>query len=115
MTDQPDLLDLLASVPITHTGDPDTSRDAAEALGEHRWTLCLAILQAVAPGPLTVDGIQNAMGDADTYRVRRRVSDCHRCGWVMDSGRRKPGRSGRLQVVWAITENGRDHLQEVTP
>jgi DNA-binding MarR family transcriptional regulator len=43
-------------------------------------------------------------------KATKRVSDLERLGLITDTGQRRPGSSGRLQKVCAITTKGREAL-----
>lgn len=82
----------------------DTSIAAAEAFAPH-----LAYCQHVVHQVVEEAGAYGAIGDEiaeklgwDRYAVRPRTSELKKKGLIVDSGRRRPGRSGRLTTVWVV-------------
>lgn len=94
-------LDLLAFDPRSHarTSDPSTSHAAAAELttaDDHRSRLLAAFRGQ--PAGLTADEAASIAGLL-AVGYWKRVSDLKRDGLVVDSGRTRPGRSGRAQRV----------------
>ena len=58
---------------------------------------------------LTVDEIKTELGGED-YRCRRRVSDLVNENRLEDSGERRKLVSGRLGIVWTLTDQEVDRL-----
>lgn len=96
----------------SHTGDPETSKEAAERVtGSER--LKAAILELLEmSGGLTADEAQGAYLHARDARgwpvvqphsVNRRLSELHSDGRVRDSGRRRETEYGRNAVVWVLS------------
>ena len=94
----------------------ETSRAAAESIAPVLGDRQLAVLRYFADHPegLTDESLIEhcvSLGwSANTPRARR-VELCDR-GFVVDSGRKLVGSSGRLAVVWGITSAGLARLRE---
>ena len=93
------------------TGYPDspgyvagsaTSAQAARRIAGRAKAIGQQILELLRdrPGGLTADEVAAALHMAQPYAARPRLAELHRRGDVVDSGRRRPGRSGISQVVW---------------
>ena len=96
-----DLADFLASLPVARTTDPDTSHAAGDQLSKsNRETMCGRLLAQIRLRPLTAEQAAEAAGYAPQDGAWKRVSDLRNAGLVVDSGLRRPGRSGRSQIVW---------------
>jgi hypothetical protein len=92
--------------PRTHArkGDPDTSHDAASKLSDQT-TMMRTLLIAFTDGPLTAEEAADWCG-YDPWASSKRVSDLALAGYIEDTGLRRPGESGREQIVRAITDKG---------
>lgn len=103
--------------PLVRTDDPPTSHAAAKSivpgLGKQRAQVLTLIEQ--------VDGIYSD-GGATAYEVAarsefqqsvvaRRCTDLRDLGFVSDSGRTRPGSSGRHLIIWYLTDSGRAALK----
>jgi hypothetical protein len=94
---------------VSRTTDPQTSHDAAAArrpeIGSHRRRLLIWFAAAGDAG-LTAD---EAADKADLLHVGywKRVSDLKNQRYIRATGEKRPGRSGQLQQVYAITHGGR--------
>lgn len=90
---------------LFHSDDPETSVVAAEQIAPRLNKIQSAVLEYLRErGELgaTQEEIQEHFGGAHaTYRTR--VSELRRIGRVVDSGRRRPVRSGNPAVVWVAT------------
>lgn len=97
--------------PRTHArrGDPDTSHDAAARLANQR-SMMRRLLVTYLERPRTADEATDAAGYDAASGAWKRISDLDGLGLISDTGDRRPGRSGRLQIVRAITEKGLDTL-----
>jgi len=99
--------------PHTHarTTDPDTSSAAARRLSDKR-TMMRRLLRAFEAGDSTAEEVAARCGYTAADGAWKRVSDLRNAGWVEDTGHRRPGSSGRQQMVLAITDAGRDQLNK---
>lgn len=97
--------------PRTHArwGDPDTSHAAARALSP-RQTMMRRLLTAFMVEPLTADEAIWRCGYTAEAGAWKRISDLTLAGFLEDTGQRRPGRSGRDQMVRRITAEGRRAL-----
>lgn len=104
-----DLLDLLAS---THarTDDPDTSKAAAARLSD-KATMMRKLLKCFSVRSLTSDEAVWLAGYLPADGAWKRVSDLAAKGLIEDTGERRPGDSGRAQMVRRITDKGREALR----
>lgn len=92
--------------------DPDTSKAAARRLrvGTLLWETLRAFRDG---GPMTNDEVCAYLGyDAARHGPWQRVSDLTNLGYIADTLARRPGNSGRLQMVRAITPRGYRVLDE---
>lgn len=81
--------------------DRDTSRAAAESMGETAPQLrarALAVLERSSG--LTADEVAGRLG-LSILSIRPRVTELSRLGKVRDSGERRRNASGRQAIVWA--------------
>jgi hypothetical protein len=83
--------------------DPDTSVQAARSLdpvvvGRQVARAVEAIAQRRCYGATTAE-LLAALG-GDRGNLARRITDARQMGLVVDSGRRRPGPSGRMGAVW---------------
>lgn len=101
--------------PVARRTDPATSHAAAASvLNETGTRSRLAVLRLLMDGPLTQEemvdlchvALDASSGDrADAWRftdsrLRTAVKELAVCGYVMDSGARRPTRTGRNAIVW---------------
>jgi hypothetical protein len=110
-TDQPALPGL---DPRTHarTADPDTSHEAARRLTS-KATMMRTLLRTYDYwGWLTTDEAIGRAGYRAEAGAWKRISDLAMHGFIEDAGPRRPGLSGRLQIVRRITDKGRKALEE---
>lgn len=89
-------------------GDPETAKDAAEAIRPVLAPECARVLESLkhyAHGA-TAWQIVRDLADFGVHRdqnvVARRLTDLRDAGLVVDSGVRRPGRSGRSLIVWTV-------------
>jgi len=97
---------------LAHRNDPDTSHRAASR-AERKQILFSAILQILATRPRTAEATEEAYFKlresipswpmVAPYSVKRRLSELHKQGRVVDTGRREHTVAGRPAVVWAVT------------
>lgn len=98
-------LDLFGK-PRVRATDPDTSRAAAANLDPQtvsaRCIRYLSYIQAAGQTGMTRDELALATGvrGAEDRALSRRITDLAHAGRVYDSRRRRPGDSGRDQIVW---------------
>lgn len=84
--------------------DPDTSHAAARTVDPR--ALAGRLLAAITDRPSTVEEAAASTG-IDRWAASKRVSDLRIGGLVEDSGVRRPGASGRAQIVWqAVPDDG---------
>lgn len=95
--------------PRTHArrDDLDTSHDAARRLGDQT-SIMRRLLAQYAVEPLTAEEAAERAGFEPLAGAWKRVADLVRLGLVEDTELRRPGHSGRLQVVRTITQAGMD-------
>ena len=95
-----------------HRNAPDTEREAAEKIAPRVTGLRLKVLSALADkGEIGATGevITNILGEW-IYSVKPRITELARYGLVEDSGRRVMNSRKRNEIVWQITESGRNFL-----
>ena len=95
-----------------HRNAPDTEREAAEKIAPRVTGLRLKVLSALAEkGEVGATGevITNILGEW-LYSVKPRITELSRYGLVEDSGRRVMNSRKRNEIVWVITESGRNFL-----
>ena len=95
-----------------HRNAPDTEREAAEKIAPRVTGLRLKVLSALADkGEIGATGevITNILGEW-LYSVKPRITELARMGLVEDSGRRVMNSRKRREIVWVITESGRNFL-----
>lgn len=83
--------------------DADTSRAAAAALVDTAATLRAMVLRALQDGPATADETAARL-DRSILSIRPRFSELRRHRLIIDTGERRPNRSGRKAIVWRATE-----------
>jgi hypothetical protein len=93
------------------TADPDTSHAAAHRLSNKQTMLRNLLTVLGSRGPSTSDELVTGCGYTAESGAWKRVSDLVRLGYAEDTDERRPGRSGREQVVRRITERGREVLR----
>ncbi len=92
-------LDLFGSIPRARLRDPDTSKEAAEAIKAKAGTHVFAIVSSLRhAGPATIDELAKRL----PYSVEcaRRLSDAEQMGIAQPTGLSRCGLSGRRQRVW---------------
>jgi len=92
---------------------PATSRQAAEslspeALGREQGRVLKAIW--MLQGEAIRDQVATHLS-ADRSCVSRRITDLRDGGLVVDTGRTRPGPSGRQQIIWSLTVEGRKRAE----
>jgi len=103
------LFDQPLSAELARNTDPRTSRDAARdalpEMGSHRRRLLIWFAAAGDAG-LTAD---EAAERADLLHVGywKRVSDLKNNGFIRPTGKKRKGRKGSAQQVYAVTHRGR--------
>jgi hypothetical protein len=83
---------------LYHTGDPDTSRHAAEQT--NITDRCRAVLDRLRFAPATADELDDVFTDWPPRTAARRISDLHNLAMIEDSGERRMTRYGRPGIVW---------------
>lgn len=91
----------------SRTTDPETSRMAADQLKPGRMLTRLYAVYAEHPEGLTAEEAAELAGYTAEDGAWKRVSDLSRQGLVYPTGEMRPGRSGRLQRVLSVDEEGR--------
>lgn len=82
-----------------------TSRAAAESIKPSTGTLrlrVLAYIRSAGAHGATDEELIDALGMAPSTARPRRI-ECVSAGWVHDSGRTRPTRSGRQATVWVAS------------
>ena len=95
-----------------HRNAPDTEREAAEKIAPRVTGLRLKVLSALrdeGETGATGEVITNILGEW-LYSVKPRITELARMGLVEDSGRRVMNSRKRREIVWVITESGRNFL-----
>jgi len=95
-----------------HRNAPDTEREAAEKIAPRVTGLRLKVLSALrdeGETGATGEVITNILGEW-LYSVKPRITELARYGLVEDSGRRVMNSRKRNEIVWQITESGRNFL-----
>jgi predicted ArsR family transcriptional regulator len=83
--------------------DPDTSRAAARSMVGSVDSLLQRIVQAFRDrGPMTRTEVAAIVGLSD-YQASKRISDLKNVAAIVDTGERRPGPSGRAQIVWRVS------------
>jgi hypothetical protein len=103
-----DDLPLFNAPPVARTSDPDTSHEAEDALasrGHQVWQVVHAAYLYRDMAGVTQDEAADRTG-LTTHEAGRRLSDAVAMGYLEDTGLRRPGQSGRAQMVRRITEQG---------
>jgi len=93
-----------------HRNAPDTEREAAEKIAPRVTGLRLKVLSALrdeGETGATGEVITNILGEW-LYSVKPRITELARMGLVEDSGRRVLNSRKRREIVWVITESGRN-------
>lgn len=93
-----------------HRNAPDTEREAAEKIAPRVTGLRLKVLSALrdeGEAGATGEVITNILGEW-LYSVKPRITELARMGLVEDSGRRVLNSRKRREIVWVITESGRN-------
>lgn len=97
----------LAMLPDTgrvHREPTDTEAAAAQSINAKPLRdRALAILREHPAGLTDDEGAALLEHGADRLKFGRRRQELRIAGLVTDSGRRRPGRSGRLAIVWRAT------------
>ena len=92
--------DLLGALPRARLRDPDTSKEAAEAIkakaGIHVFAIVASLRHA---GPATIDELAKRL-PLDSVECARRLADAEQMGVAQPTGLSRRGLSGRLQRVW---------------
>lgn len=89
--------------PVSRGTDPDTSHAAERSLSkEARSAMMSRLLAAVRERPMTSEEASAAAGITG-WQGSKRMSDLANKGLIVDSGARRAGSSGRMQIVWNHT------------
>jgi len=91
---------------LYRTTDPDTSREAAESINVNRMeSIVLFHIWNSGPNGVTQDELLAELSPHYRYStVTSRPAALKRKGLVVDSGERRPGVSGRSQIVLIAKE-----------
>ena len=90
--------------------DPATSHDAAVRLSTAKTQMRRLLTAYRYAGYCTCEE-SAAFAGYEHERATKRVSDLLRLGLIEDTGLRRPGTSGRYQMVCRITPAGREALE----
>lgn len=93
------------------TTDPDTSQAAARRLSDARTQMRRLLAAYLYAGASTCEE-SAAYAGYQHERATKRVSDLLRDGFIEDTGERRRGTSGRLQMICRITDKGRKALDD---
>lgn len=94
--------------------DPDTSAAAAHQLAP-KVAMMRRLLAEFAREPLTAEEASDLAGYGPADGAWKRVSDLVRAGLIADTGYRRRARSGRSQIVRAITIEGMQEYRGQRP
>jgi hypothetical protein len=98
--DQPSLFGGLTP-PVSRTTDPDTSHAAEAQLDKTgRQTMQRKLLAVI--DKRTSEEATSVAGYSKADGAWKRVSDLRNAGLIRDSGDRRRGSSGRMQIVWEV-------------
>ena len=78
---------------------PGTSQQAAESMKPTAATLRIQCMLFIDIKPMTADECAELMG-ASVLTIRPRISELNKLGKIIDTGIRRPNKSGRNAVVW---------------
>ncbi len=81
--------------------DPKTAHDAAEGVREHLPMLEGKVLEAIeaTPDGMNIYEIEQTTG-IPIQTCSPRLAPLRRKGFIVDSGERRPGGTGKKQIVW---------------
>jgi hypothetical protein len=87
--------------PRVRNTDPDTSTEAAKSLAEQSvGARCQELFALIEHhGGLTTHQLV-ALTGYDRGNTARRITDLTQAGWIVDSGQRRRGPTGRRSIVW---------------
>ena len=92
------------------SGDPDTSREAAESVKMRKNQK--EVYEALALGPATDQQLTARIWQGGSVQspsgIRTRRSELVMLGYVKDSGERRTLASGRKAIVWEVTGEAAD-------
>ena len=111
--DDPSLSDPAANLPGAHHGR-ETERAAAYEIVPKSGTQRLRVLAAIAIAEDLgrTDQELEELLDMPRPSPGNRRGELMAGGWVRDSGKRRPTRSGKDAVVWVLTEDGDRRLEQ---
>ena len=83
---------------------PGPSQEAGHRIASHAKATGQRILGLLRrrPDGMTADEIADALDMPNNYQSRPRIAELHTQGEVVDSGERRPGRSGISITVWKL-------------
>lgn len=86
--------------PLVRHGSPDTSREAAERIDATRLeNLVFQTVFSFGPTGCISDEVREALSEYAYSSVTARFANLIEAGWIVDTGKRRPGRYGRKQRV----------------
>lgn len=99
----------VAAAALARSVDPDTSREAADAISKVLLHKQVAVLRFAvrrgADGFIDPDLQTNFADQSSTYRTRR--SELVSAGYIENTGeKRRVGSAGRRHIVWRVTHMG---------
>jgi DNA-binding MarR family transcriptional regulator len=104
--DQPDLFAELARLSrgaYARRSDPETSHEAAQEVEKSVTALEAIVLEALRNHPLGLTNHEIVEFTGLTWNTASpRLHPLVKKGWVIDSGERRPGPSGRNCIVWRL-------------
>ena len=104
-------VDLPGAFHGAHADAPETERAAAELVEPRSGTDRLRVLRRLAElgdHGATDEELELDLGTRP-YAVRSRRVELKKLGWVVDSGARRPTRSGATAAVWALSPAALEH------
>ena len=84
-----------------HTGDPQTSKEAAKAARVFANGHAVIAYKHLENSPATATEIAAAAG-MEIYQIRRRITDLSHAGKIRRTGATRPTPSGRQECEWEV-------------
>lgn len=113
-----DLFDVQVNT-MHHKNAVDTEVAAAESIAPRVTGLRLAVLRDLYLSSDTINGRFGSTGEEITkrtgewlYSIKPRITELVRIGMVEDSGKRVKNSRNRNEVVWRITDKGKEFIDD---
>jgi hypothetical protein len=87
---------------VTGNNNPDTSHEAGARLRDITGDCRKVFDEIVVGGGLSCDQVEQKLNRTH-QTISARVNQLRDWGWIVDSGHRRPTRSGRSAIVWRPT------------